>query len=104
MSDVVADLLGFIDRSPTPYHAVAEAAQRLAAAGFQQLEEGEVWELGPGDRRYAIRNDGSLMVHQKMETHRLLLANRLDEQFACGVHVGSTREMDQNDRFRLPDG
>ena len=60
MSDVVADLLGYIDRSPTPYHAVAEAARRLAAAGFQQLEEGEVWELGPGDRRYAIRNDGSL--------------------------------------------
>ena len=31
MSDAVSDLLGFIDRSPTPYHAVAEAVRRLTA-------------------------------------------------------------------------
>ncbi len=64
MSDVVADLLGYIDRSPTPYHAVVEAAQRLAAAGFRQLDEAELWELTPGDRRYAIRNDGSLAAFE----------------------------------------
>ncbi len=55
MSDPVADLLAFIDRSPTPYHAVAEAARRLEADGFRPLSEGEVWELAPGARRYVVR-------------------------------------------------
>jgi aspartyl aminopeptidase len=32
MVDAVADLLAFIDRSPTPYHAVAETSRRLREA------------------------------------------------------------------------
>jgi len=47
--DVVADLLAYIDRSPTPYHAVAETVRRLRAADFRELSETEVWELAPGD-------------------------------------------------------
>ena len=62
MSDSVSDLLQFIDRSPTPYHAVAEAARRLAAAGFRALDEAELWELAPGDARYAVRGGGSLLA------------------------------------------
>ncbi len=64
MSDVVADLLAYIDRSPTPYHAVAETLRRLAAAGFQESRETDVWELSPGDRRYVVRNEGSLVAFQ----------------------------------------
>jgi len=62
MTDPVSDLLRFIDRSPTPYHAVAEAAGRLAAAGFRALDEAELWELAPGDARYAVRGGGSLLA------------------------------------------
>ncbi len=62
MSDPVADLLQFIDRSPTPYHAVAEAARRLVGAGFRALDEAELWELSPGDARYAVRGGGSLLA------------------------------------------
>jgi aspartyl aminopeptidase len=62
MTDPVEDLLRFIDRSPTPYHAIAEAARRLAAAGFRALDEAELWELSPGDARYAIRGGGSLLA------------------------------------------
>ena len=60
MSDRVADLLSFIDRSPTPYHAVAESAARLEAAGYARLEEGDPWSLSAGDRCYVVRAGGSL--------------------------------------------
>jgi aspartyl aminopeptidase len=60
--DPVADLLAYIDRSPTPYHAVSETVRRLAASGFQPLDEAEVWNLAPEDRRYLVRNDGSLVA------------------------------------------
>jgi aspartyl aminopeptidase len=64
MQDLVADLLAFIDRSPTPYHAVAETERRLAGAGFQRLEESESWELSAGSRSYVIRGDGSIVAFQ----------------------------------------
>ena len=64
MSDPVVDLLSFIDRSPTPYHAVAESVRRLRAAGFHAICETEVWDLAPGDRRYTVRHEGSLVAFQ----------------------------------------
>jgi aspartyl aminopeptidase len=64
MSDRVADLLSFIDRSPTPYHAVAECAHRLHEAGFTSAAEDEVWSLEPGDRRYVVRGESSLIAFQ----------------------------------------
>jgi aspartyl aminopeptidase len=62
MSDAASDLLRFIDRSPTPYHAVAESLRRLSAAGFSELVEAELWALSPGDARYVVRGGGSLLA------------------------------------------
>lgn len=64
MVDPVADLLAFLDRSPTPYHAVAESVQRLEALGFRSLSEGERWDLAPGDRASVVRGDGSLVAFE----------------------------------------
>ncbi len=62
VSDVVADLLAFIDASPTPYHAVAESVRRLEAAGYHEAPAREVWSLSPGERVWVGRNDGSLLA------------------------------------------
>ncbi|MGH0038380.1 MAG: M18 family aminopeptidase [Myxococcota bacterium] len=64
MPDVIADLLGFIDRSPTPYHAVAEVERRLASAQFERIGEDQLWDLAPGARHYLVRNDGSLVAFE----------------------------------------
>jgi aspartyl aminopeptidase len=64
VTDVVGDLLGFLDRSPTPFHAVAECVRRLEAAGFRALDERDAWALDAGDRRYAVRDDGSLVAFE----------------------------------------
>jgi aspartyl aminopeptidase len=64
MQDRVDDLLSFIDRSPTPYHAVAEVRARLEAAGYSRLDESEFWSLSAGDRRYVVRAGGSLAAFE----------------------------------------
>lgn len=60
--DPVADLLRFIDRSPTPYHAVAEMRRRLEASEYESLSETEEWTFASGDRRFVVRGDGSLVA------------------------------------------
>jgi aspartyl aminopeptidase len=55
-------LLHFIARSPTPFHATEELRRQLQAAGFVRLEESERWELEPGGRYLVIRNDSSIIA------------------------------------------
>lgn len=59
-SDLISELFVFLDASPTPYHAVAHAAQSLAAAGFREVRESETWSVEPGDRVYLTRADASI--------------------------------------------
>lgn len=60
----IADLIGFLDASPTPYHAVAETARRLDTAGYRALREQDAWELAEGDRCYVVRAGGSLVAFE----------------------------------------
>lgn len=67
MSDPVPsathDLLAYIEESPTPWHAVADAKARLDAAGWSEVSEGDAdWSLAPGGRGYAIRDGGSIVA------------------------------------------
>ena len=43
MSATTDSLAAYLDASPSPFHAVATSAARLAALGFQQLDEREPW-------------------------------------------------------------
>ncbi|GAA1668838.1 M18 family aminopeptidase [Glycomyces endophyticus] len=54
------DLAAFIQASPTPYHACAEAGRRLEAAGFTRLDETETWPAADG-AHYVVR-DGSIIA------------------------------------------
>ncbi|MDO4538411.1 MAG: M18 family aminopeptidase [Coriobacteriales bacterium] len=56
------ELVDFIGKSPTAYHAVREMRARLDAAGFSFLPESGVWELARGGRYYTTRNDSSLIA------------------------------------------
>jgi aspartyl aminopeptidase len=58
------DLLGFIEASPTPYHAVSEVVARLSRAGFRRLSEREAWQLGPGERGFVVRGGSSIAAFQ----------------------------------------
>ena len=55
-------MLDFISASPTCFHAIANTAARLIAAGYAPLSEGERWTLHPGDRRFVIRGGSSIIA------------------------------------------
>jgi aspartyl aminopeptidase len=54
------DLAAYVEASPTPYHAAATGAERLARAGFRPAAETDAWEGGPGGR-YVLRG-GALIA------------------------------------------
>lgn len=58
------DLLSYIDASPSPFHAVAETARRLEAAGYRKVLESEEFGLRPGDRVYVVRDGASLAAFE----------------------------------------
>ncbi|KAI0069151.1 aspartyl aminopeptidase [Artomyces pyxidatus] len=56
--------LHFVNASPTPFHAVYNAALRLEKAGFRKVTEKENWEtdLQAGGKYYFTRNQSSLLA------------------------------------------
>lgn len=58
------DLAGFLDAANTPYHAVAEVARRLTAAGFRAFREQDAWQLAPGTRGFVVRAGGSVVAFE----------------------------------------
>lgn len=58
-------LISYLNASPSPYHAVAETARQLAAAGFRELSEGARWQLEPGKRYFVVRGGKTIIAwHQ----------------------------------------
>jgi aspartyl aminopeptidase len=56
------DLCAFVDRSPTPWHAVLEIRARLDAAGFTALDEREAWRFEPGGKHYVVRGGSTIVA------------------------------------------
>lgn len=58
--DTALDLINFVDASPSPYHAAAEALARLTAAGFTEVTPDGEWPSGVG--RFVAVDGGSLFA------------------------------------------
>lgn len=56
------DMLDFIEKSPTCFHAVANISAALEREGYEKLEESADWEIVPGQGYYVTRNDSSLIA------------------------------------------
>lgn len=56
------EMLAFIAKSPTAFHAVANLGEAFDRAGFHRLEEAQPWELVPGEGYYVARNGSSLIA------------------------------------------
>ncbi|XP_040988851.1 probable aspartyl aminopeptidase [Juglans microcarpa x Juglans regia] len=62
VSQVVSDLIDFLNASPTAYHAVDEAKKQLRSAGFEQVSEREDWKLEAGKRYFFTRNHSTIVA------------------------------------------
>ena len=68
MMNTLESLMAFLDHSPSPFHAVASAAELLQNAGFTRLEESGAWNLAPGGAYYVTRNQSSLIAFRLPRT------------------------------------
>ncbi len=55
-------LIAFLNASPTPFHAVEAAADKLLAGGAIALDEKNAWNLKPGQTAFVIRNGSSIVA------------------------------------------
>jgi aspartyl aminopeptidase len=53
-------LASFIQASPSSFHAVAEVARALTAAGYRELVETDAWNAGAG--KYFVLRDGAIVA------------------------------------------
>src|SRR5699024_4504521 len=56
------DLFHFLQAGVTPFHAAAEAARLLDAAGYTRLEESAYWNLEAGRGYYVTRNNSAVIA------------------------------------------
>lgn len=62
-TQVLDDLIDFLQESPTPFHAVNAMKKRLQAAGFVEFKESESWQFKQGDKYWVTRNDSSIVAY-----------------------------------------
>lgn len=64
---ITNQLFNFIDNSPTAFHAIANAAGILEAAGYQKIVRESDVEVKPGGKYYLTRNDTSVIAFRLPE-------------------------------------
>lgn len=75
------DLLSFLDRSPTAWHAVDLMTTQFKKEGFEKISESDPWNLKPGGRYVVTRNGSSLcafVLPKKTPVRAHLVATHTD--------------------------
>ena len=62
MENINRELLDFIEKSPTAWHAAANVAAELERAGYTRLYEEEDWQLRAPGKYYAVRNGSAVIA------------------------------------------
>ena len=96
---VTQELFDYIDASPTAFHAAAQAAKRLEAAGYRKVGKETGIRPEAGGRYYMTRNGSSLIAFRipKGELRRFRIAAAHSDSPA--FKVKETPEMDVEGRY-----
>lgn len=66
--ETAEQLLAFIEKSPSCFHAIKNMKDILLAEGFAQLREEDKWEIVNGGKYFVTRNDSSIVAFTIPET------------------------------------
>ena len=61
-NSVSQELLKFLQKSPTAFHAVQQMKSELLAVDFTELKENQRWNIECGKHCFVTRNDSSLIA------------------------------------------
>ena len=78
------ELLSYIEKSPSMFHATEATAQLLSENGFTYLDESSNWTLYSGEKYYTTRNQSSLIAWRMPEndfTGFMVMAAHSDSPF-----------------------
>ena len=96
--ETAKELLEFIEKSPSCFHAVKIMKDMLNAEGFEEIKEADKWELSKGGKYYVTRNDSSIIAfvmpekefsgYRIMESHSDSPTFKIKEnpEMECGHH------------------
>ena len=56
------NIFQFLDKSPSAFHAAANACQMLQDAGYEQLDETSHWQLKSGKGYFVTRNQSAVVA------------------------------------------
>ena len=60
--EISKELVSFIQKSPTAFHAVEQMRSLLKDNGYEELLEGKKWHIEPGHRYFVTRNNSSIIA------------------------------------------
>ncbi len=81
ISDFNQSLLGFLQASPTPFHATSSMVSILLSAGYAELFEDQAWQLKERAGYFIRRNDSSIIA--------IWLADKSQALRLVGAHTDS---------------
>ncbi|CAL1536040.1 unnamed protein product [Lymnaea stagnalis] len=56
------DFLSFINKSPSPFHAVDEVKRALVSSGFKELKESDSWKIAPLQKYFVTKNQSTIIA------------------------------------------
>ena len=79
MDTITGQLLSFIEKSPTCFHAVVTMKEEFLKNGFTELKENEKWSIQQGGQYFVTRNGSSLIAFtipkEKMKGIRIMASH-----------------------------
>lgn len=60
--EISQELVSFIQKSPTAFHAIENMRKELKENGYEELLEGQRWQVQAGHRYFVTRNNSSIIA------------------------------------------
>ncbi len=99
MSNYNAELLKFLDESPSRFHAVANLGKMLDEAGYTRIAESQKWNLEKGGKYYVTKNGSALIAFRIPTTEFKGFIMSGSHSDSPSFHIKYNMEMETSDGY-----